>query len=311
MINIKKYTENDRIEWDFFVDSAKNSTFMFKRDYMDYHKDRFYDYSLMFYDNNKLIAIFPASLHGKEIRSHGGLSYGGIISDSKMTVQRMLDIFDTMKSYLQICDIKRIIYKRVPSIYYSYPSDEDLYALFINGANLYRRDISTTIYLSDKIRFNERRRRNLKKAIKSNVSLQKDNKNYNEFVLLLSDILKTHNAVPVHSLVEITNLASSFPDNIKLFTAHKDKKIISGVVIYETKFVAHAQYIASSMIGRDIGGLDFIFDYLINNYYREKKYFDFGISTENEGKYLNQGLVSQKQEFGGRGTIHDFYSLSL
>ncbi|EIA46149.1 hypothetical protein cco111_09042, partial [Campylobacter coli 2680] len=41
------------------------------------------------------------------------------------------------------------------------------------------------------------------------------------------------------------------------------------------------------------------------------KYFDFGISTENGGQFLNHGLISQKEEFGGRGVIYDFYELCI
>jgi hypothetical protein len=69
---------------------SKNGTFMLDRNYMDYHSDRFIDHSLIFYDEkDKLIAGMPASLHENEIISHGGITYGGIISDKKMTVQKM------------------------------------------------------------------------------------------------------------------------------------------------------------------------------------------------------------------------------
>lgn len=36
----------------------------------------------------------------------------------------------------------------------------------------------------------------------------------------------------------------------------------------------------------------------------------FGICTENNGNFLNEGLINQKQEFGGRGIVHDFYLIS-
>ena len=73
----------------------------------------------------------------------------------------------------------------------------------------------------------------------------------------------------------------------------------------------HTQYIASSDEGKEIGATDIIFEYLIGKYYADKKYFDFGISTENNGLYLNVGLVSNKESFGARTTVYDFYELDI
>lgn len=41
------------------------------------------------------------------------------------------------------------------------------------------------------------------------------------------------------------------------------------------------------------------------------KYFDFGISNENNGRFLNRGLIAQKEGFGARTIVHDFYELSI
>ena len=76
-ITTENYKAEKKQVWDEFIDNSKNGTFMLKRDYMDYHADRFKDFSLMFYEDDKLIAVMPASLHGNEVRSHGGLTYGG------------------------------------------------------------------------------------------------------------------------------------------------------------------------------------------------------------------------------------------
>ena len=80
-------------------------------------------------------------------------------------------------------------------------------------------------------------------------------------------------------------------------------------MLYTTDKVAHAQYIAASTEGKKIGALDFLFDYLIAQ--NQKAYFDFGISTEHSGMYLNQGLVQFKEGFGGVGLTHEFYKIKL
>ena len=312
--------------WDDFVENSKNGTFMLKRDYMDYHSDRFKDFSLMIYEEDKLVALLPASLHGTELRSHGGLTYGGVVSNKKMTVQKMLNVFAAMREFLKSNWINSLIYKRIPLIYHLYPSDEDLYALFRNDAKLIRRDISAAILLEDKIKFSDLRKRGIKKALKHGLTVRQSN-DFETYVDLLAKILQEyHGAKPVHTAAELSLLAGRFPDNIKLFAAYDGQgKMYAGSVIFDTKQTVHTQYIANSDEGRVIGALDLVFDYLINDYcfssrsYEEnfsgqkfaKKYFDFGTSNEDEGRYLNNGLISQKEGFGGRGIAYDFYEMKI
>ena len=116
---------------------------------------------------------------------------------------------------------------------------------------------------------------------------------------------------PVHSAAEIELLASRFPDNIKLFAAHRSGVMLGGVIMYETSCVAHAQYISATDEGKQLGALDRVLDFLINEYYTDKRYFDFGISTENSGQYLNLGLIENKESFGARAVVYDFYELDL
>lgn len=313
-IEIKKYCINDKLDWDRFIDYSKNGTFILKRDYMDYHSDRFKDFSIMIYKKNELIAVMPASIHNERIISHGGLTYGGIISDKKMTMSKMIECFKYISMFLKSNGIKEILYKRVPYIYHVYPSDEDLYALFLNNGKIVRRDISTTIRLDNKIEFNQRRKRNIKKSLHSKLEVTRSF-DFDQYIDLVNYVLnKYHNAKAVHTNLEIKELSRKFPDEIKLYiTKDTSDEIYAGVIIFDTKQTVHAQYIASSDKGRKVGALDILFDFLINKYSIEnnKKYFDFGISTEHEGTFLNLGLIQQKQEFGGRGIIHDFYLLNI
>lgn len=311
MIEVKKYNPISTDVWDAFVETSKNGTFMLKRRYMDYHSDRFKDHSLMFYSGDELVAILPTSQHGTELRSHGGLTYGGLILSTKTTIQQVIEIFTLLKDYMRENNFNSLYYKRVPSIYYRYPSDEDLYALFRVGATLIRRSISSSIYLPLKIRFSERRRRGCKQAVKRGIVVRESD-DYVTYINILSQILeKYHNTKPVHTAAELELLASRFPENIKLYAAYLEDRMLAGVVIYETRKVAHTQYIANSDEGRQCGALDAVMDYLINDRYVDKEYFDFGISTEDDGMYLNEGLITQKQEFGGRGIVHDIYRLTV
>ena len=311
MIEVRRYDKTNAGVWDAFVEGSKNGTFMLKRGYVDYHADRFVDYSLMFYEGDKLVGVLPASFHNSQLRSHGGLTYGGLITSTDIRIQQVIEIFSALKEYMQEQNISSLLYKRVPEIYYRYPSDEDLYALYRIGATLVRRDISSTIYLPSKIKFSERRKRGSKQAAKQGIEV-KQSTDYAGYINMLSEVLqKYHDTKPVHTANELELLASRFPENIKLYAAYKDDMMLAGVVVFETDNVAHAQYIANSDEGRQCGALDAVMDYLINQQYSNKVYFDFGVSTENNGMYLNEGLAMQKQEFGGRGIAYDFYKIKV
>lgn len=309
MIRVERYSVRKKDEWDGFIAVAKNSTFMLNRSYMDYHADRFEDASLMFYEDDSLLALLPATIHGQELRSHGGLTYGGLIVDRHMTTPKELKLFTALREYMMEQELSRLIYKRVPAIYYSYPADEDLYALFRNDARLIRRDVSTAINLEDAIPFSSIRRRMIKKANKQGlVVCQSDD--FEGYVNLLSKVLSSrHAAKPVHTAAELRLLASRFPDVIKLFCAFQGDTMLAGVLIFDTPNVVHTQYIANSDEGCNVGALDLVMDYLVHEYSVGKKYFDFGIANENEGRVLNEGLIGQKEMFGGRAVIHDFYEL--
>ena len=118
---------------------------------------------------------------------------------------------------------------------------------------------------------------------------------------------------PVHSLEELTLLHSRFPNSIRLFMAFNDKGIaIGGTIIYEMPQVVHTQYISASPEGKRLGAIDLLFDYILNDVYANRKgFFDFGKSTEEEGKVLNTTLIFQKEGFGGRGVCYDCYTWEI
>ncbi len=314
MIEIKKYSNKRKEEWDNFIRGSKNGVFFFLRDYVEYHSHRFTDSSLMFYKDGKLRAVLPANINDDVLISHGGLSFGGLILDTKATIILVISLFDELRKFAASNRIKEIIYKSVPYIYHIHPADEDLYAMYLLGAKIIKRNPSTVIRMRDKINFQTLRKRSIKKAINNKLVVDVSS-DYNSFWDILIDNLRNkYNINPVHSIEEIKYLVTKFPANIKLFVSSKDKQIIAGVVLYENKSVVRAQYIAASPHGKKIGAIDIIFDYLIKKY-SSIDYFDFGVSTETikvDGKYLlNEGLVFQKEGFGGRTVVYDTYKITI
>jgi hypothetical protein len=310
-MKIRQYSPKEKLRWDGFVDRAKNGHFMFKRDYMEYHSDRFSDHSLMVFDDKeRLTALLPANERDHRLFSHQGLTFGGFVTDVKMRTPVMIEMLDLLVAYAQQAGFSEIIYKAVPGFYHLYPASEDVYALLRKGADLYRCDVSSTIECSTPLAFSTLRKRGVRRAAKEGITVREttDLKNY---FTVLNTVLVKHGAEAVHTHQEMALLQSRFPQNIRLFSAFMENKMVAGVLIYETATVAHAQYIACLPDAQNTGVLDLLFDFLINQTYCNKRYFDFGISTENDGKYLNTGLINQKEGFGARATIYCSFKLGI
>ena len=312
-MKIVLYKPSDREEWNEFVSHAKNAHFMFYRDYMEYHADRFNDFSLMARsEKGELVAILPANLSSRTLHSHQGISFGGLCVKRNITTRMVLDIFDLLIAFIKSTNlVDDIIYKRLPDIYATYPSQEDLYALFKLDAKLVRRDVSVALDLHQPLPMNSMRKRHVKKANRNNL-LVCEEENLSDYWMLLTEVLQSQHGVdPVHSLSEISNLKHSFPGNIKCFSSRKDGEIVAGTLIFETADVVHTQYLANGPLGRELGGLDLVISELIEKYSNKKRYLSFGISTEKDGAILNEGLISQKESFGARALVHDFFLMSL
>jgi len=311
MIEIKRYTESDKAIWDNIVSTSKNGNFLFLRDYMDYHKDRFTDHSFIFWKKNKPIAVFPVNEKGKELISHEGLTFGGLIMSPKIMISDVLEIFELICNHCVANGFQTLIYKAIPSIFCNYPSEEDLYALFRYNAQLIKRNISSVLSLQEnKLRFSEGKRQAVVKCEKMGLHVVESD-DFSAFWELLETVLSKFGVKPVHSLQEITYLKNKMPDKIKLYEARLDNSLLAGIVIYDFSRVVHTQYMANSQEGRKIGTLEYINYVLINQIYSDRKYYSWGISTEEGGKFLNTGLIEQKEEMGGRGIILDTYKIDL
>lgn len=308
---IERYTAGKQAEWDSFVGCSRNGTFLHRRGYMDYHAHRFTDHSLMFYRDTELIAILPAHIKEECFCSHNGLTYGGLLLATGTTTAEVLHLFDIAKEYiLANTSAIKFIYKPTPHIYHSYPCEEDLYALFRSDAIITERKVSSAIPLKRPIAISGRRK--LTESVKSRLHIV-DESDFSTFWRILDERLQSkYNTTPVHSIEEITMLKERFPENIKLFCiTDNNSNTLGGVVLFITENVVHMQYSATTEEGRRISALDHLYEELINNRLADKEYFDFGISVENGGRYLNSGLIAYKERMGGRAVVYDTYTIDL
>ncbi|SFS19952.1 Acetyltransferase (GNAT) domain-containing protein [Dyella sp. OK004] len=309
MLAVRPYSPVDAAAWDAVVAQSRSGSLLHLRDYMDYHADRFVDRSLLIERNGEAVAVFPANLKGNTVVSHGGLTYAGLLSTPALRTESTLDAFEKIGAFYRTLAVGRVIYKAVPHVFHRYPADEDLYALHRLGARLQRRDISSVIALREPFRFTEERQRAVSKARRLGLRAKASNE-LADFHSLLTKVLHKHDATPTHSLDELQLLQSRFPEQIVLYEVRREGELLAGAVIYDFGRVVHTQYLAASDEGRRLNALNFLLAELID-VYADRHYFSFGISTEQEGRSINSGLVSQKEYFGARGVVHDFYEWLL
>lgn len=307
---IKRYEATDYKNWNAFVDTAKNATFLFHRDFMEYHQDRFEDHSLIVLDGNKWVAILPANIVGTTLYSHQGLSYGGLVYDDKVKLANCIQIFTEMLFFLQSNGIEKLQIKMLPSIYHNQPAEELHYALFLANATLIRRDSLSVINKSFTNKLSTVRQRGIKSGIKNQLVI-KEVASFDDFweKVLVPNLETKFDVKPVHSLEEITKLKRFFPKNIRQFNVYHDQDIVAGTTIFESKKVAHCQYISTLKSKKELRGLDYLFNYLITDVFKSKQFFDFGNSNINSGRNLNSGLSYWKESFGAGTIVHDYYEV--
>ena len=310
MYLVRTYTATDYTIWNSFVNDSKNGTFLFERDFMEYHQDRFQDFSLLVFKNEKLQAILPANKVNNEIYSHQGLTYGGLVYLDKLKLSSIIEIFKAILQFLNHNKLDKLIIKLIPTIYQTQPAQDLEYILFLLQAKLLKRESLSVIDLREKFVLSKDRKEGVKRGIKNGLEI-KEVQEFEAFweQILIPNLKEKHLTSPVHSLVEITMLKNNFPNNIRQFNVYLNNKIVAGTTIFESKNVAHSQYIASNESKNELGSLDFLHHYLLTHVFKNKKYFDFGISNENQGQHLNQGLSYWKATFGAGTVVQDCYEV--
>lgn len=307
---VRKYLLEDYSKWNAFISSAKNATFLFHRDFMEYHSDRFEDFSLIVLEDEKWIAVLPANIKNNTAFSHQGLTYGGLVYDEKMKLSIAIAVFKNVLEFLDLNKISKLQVKTMPSIYHDVPAEELNYALFLTDAKLIRRDSLAVIDNFKPFKISRIRTQCAKKGKKNGLVIKEEN-NFKLFweEILIPNLSKKHDAKPVHSVDEIEKLHKTFPENIRHFNVYHNNKIVAGTTVFISKNVAHPQYVSGQENKNELGSLDYLYYHLITEVFTEKHFFDFGISNEEQGKKLNEGLVFWKESFGAKTITQDFYEV--
>ena len=223
----------------------------------------------------------------------------------------MLECFEFLKNYMTVNNVSKLIYKCIPNIYHKQPAEEDLYALYKIGAKLLKTEPSTTVNLKSPLKMPKGRKAQISRAKREGVIIEQS-EDFKTFIELENSVLSEHhNTKAVHSAEELRLLKSRFENEIQLWVAKYDNKIIAGTLLFVYENVVHTQYMAANDKSREIGALDLLIKTLMDKFSQTHTYFDFGISTEDNGKLLNEGLISQKEGFGGRTGCYQTWEIEL
>ncbi len=310
-LTVRRYDAPSAEKWNAFIGSARNATFLFDRGYMDYHSDRFEDFSLILEENGEWVGVLPANREGEKVVTHGGLTYGGLVYKDGMKLAGVIDMLEAVLRFLASQGVSTLRWKCTPSIYHAKPSQEAEYALFLAGATLVRRDTLSVLDLALTPRFSTDRKAGHKRGEKAFLHVKRvlDPTVFWEEVLVPS-LNERHDVQPVHTAAEMRLLMERFPDHIHLYMAFDGDRPVAGTVLYLSEYVVHSQYIAADAERHKNGSLDFLHFHLLSQFTGKKRWFDFGISNEADGQKLNGGLSYWKESFGCGTVTHDFYEVA-
>jgi len=318
MYTASSYEASLADEWDRFIGTAGNGTFLHTRRYLAYHRDRFEDASLVVRTREgRLVAVLPAALSaaepGREVVSHPGITFGGLVYGRGLYGDGLVAALSAVSTTLRSLGFDALHYRPVPPFARRDLGDEDVYAVCRLGGQRTDCQLSAVVDLARRPPADAKKRNVLRKAPRAGVTLHEGVEWLPDFWSLLTEQLaERHAATPVHSLTEMTELTQRFPDQIGLRVARADGgQLVAGALTYRySSDTLHTQYLASNATGRKLAALDFLCESLIEQAARsELRFVSFGTSTSDDGAGLNDPLFRFKRSFGANGMCIETYRI--
>ena len=312
---VTKYSDDFSTIWDDFVNTTNGGTLHSKRSFLNYHKDKFQDFSLMFKIKNKVVAILPAVIVDKKLISHPGASYGGLIYKENLKMESLLDINHVLNNICEQNNIESIEMRFPYSIISKNHFDKLKYCL-AKQTNKVSREISQYIDLKSHQRgsYSENFNRILKKDHKLTTQPTTNKEEVSKFYTLLEQNLLKHNTKPTHTFKELIYLIDNLKDECKVFlTTDEEGHIVSGSFVLElTKNTAHTFYLCSDYRFIKKSPLVNTIDHMAK-YYKNLGFdhLNLGISTENKGENINLSLNNFKEKFNSCGTVRETFHINI
>lgn len=305
-------------EWDAFVAASTNGTLLHSRRYLRHQGNRFEDVSVVARDERgRLVAVFPAALDpgdSSTVVSHPGVTYGGLVIGD-LGAADVLDVIEGIAVAYQERGAVRLRYKAIPRMYHRAPAEADLYALFRLGALRYRCDVSACIDLDQPLAVSRNRLRRRRAAEALGLQIRRAELHDVEALwdVVIQNRLDRYNVAPTHTAPEVRDLMARLPDQVVAHAAtNTEGEILASGLSFLTPRAWHTQYLAASARGFEAGAQDLLVFRLIEEAREGSyRYFDFGISNEDQGRVLNDTLHRYKEGFGAGAVVHEFYEIEF
>jgi hypothetical protein len=309
VIAAARYEERDRREWDAFVEKARNGHFVFQRGYLEYHRDRFEDASLLFRDGGRLVAVLPAHRRGSALCSHDGLPFGGLLSGDRLRLARMAGVFEALRRFAREAGLASLRYRPQPHPYQRIPAEEDLWLLHRHGARTTDTRVRAFLRIGAPPGPTKKRREQLSRARRAGLEVRRS-KEFGAFMDLCAEFLHwRHGASPVHERSEMELLAARFPDRIRLYVATRAGAVEAGLVVYCQAPCSRVQYVATTPEGRRVAALDALYAHVARAVPDLGPWLDLGTSMDPATGALGDGLQFYKESLGARTVLQHTYVL--
>ena len=235
-MEIIKYTESYKQEWDKFVLTSNNGTLFHLQRFFDYHEPGKFNWEhLMFIENGKIVGILPGTLKNHIFESPMGASYGSLVTGD-ITFERAMEFVSVLIDYGKKNHFREYLLTGAPIIYESYPNQNLDFAMLWQGFHYDIHYISSAIKLDpnrDIIpRFQRTVRNCVRKSLKNSDIRCEINEEYDAFYPIIIENLSKHKAKPTHSYKDLLRLKDLLPDNLKLFMIYLDDKPVGGSLMF-------------------------------------------------------------------------------
>lgn len=309
---VKRYCSDDFALWNDFINQAKNAPFLFHRNFMEYHSDRFQDFSLMVFEAQTLKAVVPANFKGDTFYSHQGLTYGGFVLGNEFPVAEIQIVVSETFIFLQQqgfvkCEIKAMLPFYAPDFY-----AEIQQVLTNKQAKIKAQKMNLAIDFQSDFRVSKSKQKHYRRLQSEGFEVKKEADCTVFWQEVLEPLLKEkYQTKPLHSLAEINSLQSKFPHHIEQYNLYRDGEILAGITLFKTGKVVKSQYGATTESGKKCRALDYLFLYLIDFFRADYDYFDMGTVDDNSELGYNEGLLNQKKELGCSVYSQNIFQIAL
>jgi hypothetical protein len=308
-VDILRYSDSLKSMWDRFIPATKNRNFLFMRDYMDYHRDRFADHSLLFRLNGTLMACLPANVAERILHSHQGLTFGGLLLHRDIRLHQVQAIVAALRGHLASQGLEALIYRPMPHPYHEFPAEEDILALHANGATVVDTRATLCVRAGQLERLSSDRRKDLRADSEGELTIRRSDDFAGFMRHCAAYLARRFASHPVHSEEEMILLASRFPDNIQLYVVERASEMLAGTILYRHATCAKLQYGARGPGSDDERAFTRLYGYILGEILPPGSWVDFGHSHDPAGRF-NEGIHRFKESMGARTILLTTFRLA-